>query len=210
MPARVHCSLPLARPRLVAAGMLALAGLVACERPPPEMSVVATEVGAGEDVVVAFDRPHTGRATNQYWIALQRADAPASETTGRVVLERHETNVRLPAHSPGEYEVRLHGQFPRKEHHLLQRIPIVVQGWPVRVGAPPHPDGAAERCMNRWLAERDLDSYGAPSGTAYAGGNPLLDEKTGQTVTRWEHVIAQHPEVEQVCDASQLPLRGER
>ncbi len=186
----------LSRSALAATGVLVLVG---CARPSPEMSVAATEVATGEDVVVTFDRPHTGKATNQYWIALQRADAPESETTGRVVLERHETVVHLPARSPGRYEVRLHGQFPKKEHHLLRRIPVVVRGWPVRVGAPSHVDGGGEPCMDSWLAERDLDPYGAASGTAYAGGDPLLDETTGRSVTRWEHVVAQHPELEQVC-----------
>jgi hypothetical protein len=100
----------------------------------PTMNV-PDEISTGEDVVVTFEGPHSGRATNQYWIALQREDAPESETAGRVVLERFDTEVRLPTYAPGRYEVRLHAQYPKKDHHVVARAPVEVKGWPVKAAA---------------------------------------------------------------------------
>ncbi|MDP3963860.1 MAG: hypothetical protein Q8Q39_05185 [bacterium] len=36
--------------------------------------------------------------------------------------------------------------------------------------------------MARWLAAENLNEYGDPQGTFYAGGTPLFDEKTGEWV----------------------------
>jgi hypothetical protein len=35
-----------------------------------------------------------------------------------------------------------------------------------------------QKCVDRWLEERELDPYGSPQGTVYAGGDPLFDERT--------------------------------
>lgn len=108
--------------------------VAACEPAPPKMHVDVTTVPVDVEVVVRFDTPHTGRAMNQYWVALQPASAPASDTTGRVVLERSDTVVRLRAPEAGAFEVRLHGGYPKKDHQLLSRIPITVDGLVVKAG----------------------------------------------------------------------------
>ncbi len=98
--------------------------LAACES-PPNMHATQT-VGAGDDVIVTFDAALSNRASSQYWIALQRADTPTSDTTGRVVLERGDGRVVLHAVTPGDYEIRLHDGYPSKEHHLVSRVPLRV------------------------------------------------------------------------------------
>lgn len=108
--------------------------LTACEPAPPKMHVDVTTVPVDVEVVVNFDTPLTGRAMNQYWVALQPASAPASDTTGRVVLERTDRVVRLRAPAAGAYEVRLHGGYPKVDHKLLSRIPITVDGLVVKTG----------------------------------------------------------------------------
>ena len=85
-----------------------LACALACDA-PPTMHVDKSTVATGGDVVVTFDQALTGRATNQYWVALQPASAPASDTTGRIVLERTDRGVHLRTTAPGDFEVRLHG-----------------------------------------------------------------------------------------------------
>lgn len=172
--------------------------MIRCDREnDPKMSLAAEEVVVGQNVIVTFDRPLTGTATNQYWVALQPATAHPSDTTGRVVLERSDTTVALPARNPGEYEVRLHGQFPKKEDHLIQRARVVVV--PVVHVTAADVGHDVEACLDRWLAARDLDSFGAPRGTVYGDGSPLLDKATGTTSTRWSHVVAKHPDVAQAC-----------
>lgn len=127
---------------------------LACD-PPPKMRVNAASITTGADVVVTFDDRLAGRATNQYWIALQPANEPASSTTGRIVLERTDRLVRLRTTAPGVFEVRLHGSYPKTEHHLLARIPVKVEGWPVKTGI--EPKVSADECRDRWLAEQKLD-----------------------------------------------------
>jgi hypothetical protein len=91
--------------------------------------------------------------------------------------------------------------YPKEEHHLLARIPITVEGWPVKTGIEPrvNPDD----CMDRWLAARRLDPYGGTEGTHYAGGSPLFDDVTGRTISRWDYVVSVHPQVEQACASRQ-------
>jgi len=99
---------------------------------PPDRPFAA--VLTGEDIVVTFDKPLSGRAINQYWVALVPSHAPDTDTTARTVLDRGITSTRLRAMAPGDYEVRLYGQYPKKEHHLLARAPVTVRGWPVKAG----------------------------------------------------------------------------
>lgn len=182
--------------RIFMLGMTALLAL-ACEQ-PPRMHTDKATVAVGQDVVVSFEERLTGRATNQYWIALQPVDAPVSDTTGRVILERTDRVMRLRADKTGDYEVRLHGQYPKAEHHLLARIPVKVEGWPARVEASPDPK--VEACLDAWLGERNLDPYGSPEGTHYAGGTPLFDEETGRAIARWDYVVSRVPEVRAACE----------
>ncbi|MGA9521581.1 MAG: hypothetical protein WBV82_08965 [Myxococcaceae bacterium] len=57
----------------------------------------------------------------------------------------------------------------------------------------------AEACVDAWLNERKLDSYGHPEGTMYTGGTPLFDERTGEQKDRLEYVFGRHPEARAAC-----------
>ena len=105
-----------------------------CADPAPKMHIERSDVASGAEVVVVFDAPLEGKAKNQYWVALQRADEPVTSTAGRVVVERMAHSVRLRTSQPGELEVRLHGGYPRLDHHLLARMPVNAASWPVEVG----------------------------------------------------------------------------
>lgn len=185
--------------RNVAAMAVLLAFALACEA-PPTMHVDKTIVATGGDVVITFDRPLTGRATNQYWVALQPASAPTSETTGRIVLERMDPGVHLRTTAPGDFEVRLHGNWPKEEQHLLSRVAVKVEGWPVKTGI--EPKVSVEECLDRWLAAQKLDAFGSPRATADAGASPTLDEASGTTRSRYDLVAAKYPGLRQTCDPS--------
>lgn len=174
----------------------------ACE-PTPKMRVERSAVVTGEDVVVTFDQLLEGRATNQYWIALQRADAAPTDTTGRIVLERTQTKIHLPTRAPGDYEVRLHGRYPKDDHRLIARVPVKVEGWTARSGIEATTE--ASTCIDRWLAEHQLDPYGSPVGTQYAGGTPLFDPATGESIQRVDYVMVRHAAAAEACGAK----RGE-
>lgn len=187
------------RALVLAATFVTTLAYVACDS-APRMRVEATTVATGNDVVVAFDEPLSGRATNQYWIALQPADAAVNDTTGRVLLYHDERGVRLRAVAPGDYEVRLHGSYPKVESHLLVRVPVKVEGLPVKAGSEQSP--AVDECLDRWLAEQKLDAFGSPLGTAYAGGTPTFDETTGTARSRWDYLVAKYPGLARTCDGA--------
>lgn len=64
---------------------------------------------------------------------------------------------------------------------------------------------ALESCVDAWLKTRNLDSYGHPEGTMYAGGTPLFNEATGESRDRLEYVFERQPEAKAACvkDGSQ-------
>ncbi|HSP78778.1 MAG TPA: hypothetical protein VLQ93_09630 [Myxococcaceae bacterium] len=58
---------------------------------------------------------------------------------------------------------------------------------------------AVEACVDRWLEARNMDMYGHPEGTMYAGGTPLFNEVTGERTDRLEYIFKRHPEARQAC-----------
>jgi hypothetical protein len=54
-------------------------------------------------------------------------------------------------------------------------------------------------CVDHWLVSHRLDAFGAPMGTVYAGGTPLFDEATGETMSRLEYVYIKQPEARRAC-----------
>jgi len=77
-----------------------------------------------------------------------------------------------------------------------------------RPSSPPASDaGASARstsCGDVWLAQRDLNHFGDPNGTVYAGGTPLFDERTGRSTDRMEHLLRKHPQLQQACPEEAL------
>jgi len=39
-----------------------------------------------------------------------------------------------------------------------------------------------------------LNTFGDPKGTVYAGGTPLFNEMTGQTLDRYDYIVRRHPD----------------
>lgn len=70
----------------------------------------------------------------------------------------------------------------------------------------PGPDAATmagsalETCVDAWLHLRNLNEYGDPEGTMYAGGTPLFDERTGRSTDRLAHVFARQPAARRTCE----------
>src|SRR5690349_10608287 len=76
---------------------------------------------------------------------------------------------------------------------------VACRGTPPSAPPPAAPDAQALSCVDVWLTQRDLNQYGDPVGTVYAGGTPLFDEKTGRTTDRIQYVVRKHPELQQAC-----------
>jgi len=48
--------------------------------------------------------------------------------------------------------------------------------------------------IEAWILKNDLNQYGDPKDTVYIGGTPLFDEKTGQSIDRYEYILKNHPD----------------
>ncbi len=53
----------------------------------------------------------------------------------------------------------------------------------------------AKRRIDQWLEQQNLNQYGDPKDTMYAGGTPLFDESTGEGKDRYEYILEKHPEL---------------
>jgi hypothetical protein len=59
----------------------------------------------------------------------------------------------------------------------------------------------AESCLDRQLREKGLNPFGDPPDMMYAGGSPLFNEKTGESVPREQYVYSRHPDIARACGA---------
>lgn len=62
-------------------------------------------------------------------------------------------------------------------------------------GKSPVIDEETKNHIDAWIKENDLNEFGDPKGTAYAGGTPLFDEKTGKSIDRYEYILKNHPSI---------------
>jgi hypothetical protein len=110
----------------VSAGCLvASSALVACDS-SPTMSVASPTVAIEEEIVVHFDRPIGGKASNLHWMTLLPIAASDDSTVGRFVVDHGKTMVTIPTRGSGNFEVRLYDQYPSEDHHLIARVPVRV------------------------------------------------------------------------------------
>jgi hypothetical protein len=65
--------------------------------------------------------------------------APDDSAAGRFVVDHGKTIVNIPTSGSGSFEVRLHDQYPSKEHHLVGRVAVRVVDRAVRMGTPQPP-----------------------------------------------------------------------
>ena len=110
----------------------------ACAEPPPvvpaasvspeHFGVAASTVKAGEPVALVFPEPLKAKTGEQYWAAIVAVGQPDSEwgvwayvpdAARRMVLKAPTT--------PGDYEVRLHGNYPTKSYNVVHRVRIHVE-----------------------------------------------------------------------------------
>ncbi len=59
----------------------------------------------------------------------------------------------------------------------------------------------AESCLDRQLQEKGLNPFGDPPDIMYAGGSPLFNEKTGESIPREQYVFSRHPDIARACGA---------
>lgn len=53
---------------------------------------------------------------------------------------------------------------------------------------------AEKKRIDVWISENNLNQYGDPKETVYAGGTPLFNEATGEQLDKYQYIIKKHPE----------------
>jgi len=50
-----------------------------------------------------------------------------------------------------------------------------------------------KQLIEAWIIENDLNQYGDPKDIVYIGGTPLFDERTGESIDKYEYILRKHP-----------------
>lgn len=48
--------------------------------------------------------------------------------------------------------------------------------------------------IEQWITQNNLNKYGDPKDTIYAGGTPLFDESTGDYRNKYDYIMEKHPD----------------
>jgi hypothetical protein len=52
---------------------------------------------------------------------------------------------------------------------------------------------AEKRKIDVWIIKNNLNEFGDPKGTVYAGGTPLFSEATGKKIDKYQYILDKHP-----------------
>ena len=54
---------------------------------------------------------------------------------------------------------------------------------------------AQKQAIDDWLAKKGLNRYGDSPNAVYTGGTPLFNEKTGQSIERYDYILNKFPDI---------------
>ena len=55
--------------------------------------------------------------------------------------------------------------------------------------------GEQKEKIDNWIGENNLNRYGDPADMMYAGGTPLFNEATSESVDRYDYIFKNHPNI---------------
>lgn len=50
-----------------------------------------------------------------------------------------------------------------------------------------------KKLIDNWIKKNNLNDYGDPQDTIYAGGTPLFDQASGKMIDKYEYIVERHP-----------------
>ncbi|MBL8955044.1 MAG: hypothetical protein JNK82_29985 [Myxococcaceae bacterium] len=104
--------------------------------PPPEdkggaskmMAMAKVRLDAKSRFIVKFPKPLKAKRNERYWVAIASATAGDADYTTYAYVEPPMKAVELTApDAVGEYEVRLHGNYPTKQTNVVDRLKVTVK-----------------------------------------------------------------------------------
>lgn len=55
-------------------------------------------------------------------------------------------------------------------------------------------DQSEKNLIEQWIRKNDLNEFGDPNDTVYAGGTPLFSGKDAKVIDRFDYIISNHPD----------------
>ncbi|CAN5865881.1 hypothetical protein BH11MYX2_BH11MYX2_36220 [soil metagenome] len=111
----------------------------AMNAPPPEpatMKLYASTATSGGLVGVTFDHPVYSPKNARSWIAIAKVGSPDASYETWIYLEDRTQSAQLAAPTqPGDYELRMHDDYPQQTIHVVARL-----GFKVESGLAEDPD----------------------------------------------------------------------
>ena len=93
-----------------------------------ELVLAAPSIKVGEQATVTFSSPLRARTGEKFWITLIPAGQDDTEWGQYTYVDVGAGSVELPAPTePGDYEVRLHAQYPTKSSNVVARAKLEVE-----------------------------------------------------------------------------------
>jgi hypothetical protein len=92
-------------------------------------SLASTRVAPGAKATVKFPVALRANKGEQFWVTIVNKGAAASSygSYAYVPADAREVELAVPT-KPGEYEMRLHANYPKKTTNLVHGVPFVVEG----------------------------------------------------------------------------------
>ncbi len=113
----------------------------------PTFTLAAPTVEVGESPVIRFNAPLVPLEGERYWITLIPSREPDPSWGKWAYVESGATEVKLAAPTEaGDYEIRLHGNYPAKPYNVVFRVSLKVVASGPGVSAGEESTRAMESC----------------------------------------------------------------
>jgi len=84
----------------------------------------------------------------------------------------------------------------RKIIILLSLVTLIIIGFVVLEKGKRQGEGEIslkeKQQIEAWIIENNLNQYGDPKDTFYIGGTPLFNERTGQSIDKYQYILERH------------------
>ena len=79
---------------------------------------------------------------------------------------------------------------------LLSLVTLIIIGFVVLEKGKRQGEGEIslkeKQQIEAWIIENNLNQYGDPKDTFYIGGTPLFNERTGQSIDKYQYILERH------------------
>lgn len=102
--------------------------LFSCSIKDAGLFTAPTQANTGTELNIKYSKPISSTSTNRCWITIVKKDAPDKEWgKWKYVKDQATSDVLTVPGEPGNYEIRLHDNYPKESFHVLERHALTVK-----------------------------------------------------------------------------------